>query len=110
MQGATRGGKTPTRTGVDARGAEVNWRILVSVRAASAVRVELGRRRSGQAGYSGRAAQVGRITGQAECGSGGDLRAAGSGTGGDGRKRSGRVACFVWIKRAGAEPLDSCDV
>src|ERR1051325_9600314 len=88
MQGATRGGKTPTRTGVDARGAEVNWRILVSVRAANAVRVELGRRRSGQAGYSGRAAQVGRITGQAECGSGGDLRAAGSGQAG----YSGRAA------------------
>src|SRR5713226_5754489 len=109
MQSAFGGGESAAGTGVDAGGEEVDWGIFVFVGAAGAVCAERGGRRSGQAGYRGGAAQIERVARAAECGGGGDLRAAGGGTFGDGRRGSGGVVRFVWIAGAGAEPLDSGD-
>ena len=110
MQSATGSGETAARTGIDAGGAQIHWGVFVFVGAAGAVCAEPGRRRSRQVGHGRRTAQVGRFAGTAECGAGGDLRAAGSGVGGDAGARSGGAAGVVWIEGTGAEPADSRDV
>src|SRR5712692_4133683 len=110
MQSATGGGEATTGIGVDAGRTEVDRRIFVFVGAAGVVCAEPGGRRSGQAGYGSGAAQIERAARAAECGSGGGVRAVGSGTSGDGGERSGGTAGFVWIKGARAESLDSRDV
>src|SRR5216684_7354765 len=110
MQSAFGGGESAAGAGVDAGGEEIDRGIFVFVGAAGAVCAERGGRRSGQAGYGRGAAQIERLAGAAECGSGGDLRAAGSGTFGDGGERSGGAAGVVWIEGAGAEPVDSGDL
>src|SRR6266550_4293497 len=80
VQSACGGGEGAAGVGVDAGGKKIDWRIFVFVGASGVVCAEPGGRRSGQAGHGGGAAQIERAAGAAECGGGGDLRAAGGGT------------------------------
>src|SRR5260370_38331379 len=110
MQGACGGGEGAAGTRVAAGGEKVDWGIFVFVGTAGAVCAERGGRRSGQAGHSGGAAQIERVAGAAERGGGGDLRAAGGGTFGDGGERGGGAAGVGWVEGAGDGTGDSGDL